>query len=70
MKPVKRVLDTLEGLTDFVSAMPYETDGMEAVYAIISVLKADRKKYEKFCKEVCEELDGMEEDRMSDDEEE
>lgn len=56
------VSETLGNLCDFVSAMPYSTEGMEAVHAIIVVLRQNDPSHDAFIKAVAEEMDDDDDD--------
>lgn len=58
----ERVRNALENLSDFVSAMPYETEGMEAVYAIIMILRQNDPSHDAFIKAVADEMDDDDDD--------
>jgi len=64
----ERVRNTLGNLSDFVSAMPYETEGMEAVHAILAVLSKNDASHDTFCKAVCEEMDDNDDENEDDSE--
>lgn len=64
MKSVDKIIERLDEVSVFISALPMTVEGSEILHAIRSVLAEHPRKFKAFCEAVSQELGEDEDDEV------